>query len=524
MPIQEASERSPRPIIVRGQHILCGIDANDRAVFNSSGALLVLGGRIAEFGSLEHLSAAYPDAAVLGQAKDVVIPGLVNAHHHTGLTPLQHGTPFLPLELWLPRFIGWRPVDPYLDTLYSAIEMVESGVTTVQHIHGGPAGPREGWLAAPSAIMRAYRDIGMRASYSFMWRDRNRFVYGAQEAFLASLPHELRQLLESIISSAPSSVQELSEHFEALHQKFGNPDDALSCVQLAPANLQWCTPNSLLAQRQLAERYQVGLHMHLLETPYQKHFAQQDTGGTAVRHLADLGLLGPNMTIGHGIWCTEADIDLLAETGTCVCHNASSGLRLRSGVAPVKEFHQAGIKVALGIDQAGINDDRDMLQEMRVAWNLQRSPGHAFEPLSERQIFRMATENGAATTGFGNLIGRLEVGMAADVVVVDGEKLSRPYMDHDTEIVSALVQRAKCGMIRDVLINGHPVLQNGAITSIDKEAVLSEIEVSLQRPLTEAENARRSLSKKLHPYLVRFYADWPVPAAQAGYRSFNARQ
>lgn len=372
--------------------------------------------------------------------------------------------------------------------------------------------------------MRAYRDIGMRASYSFMWRDRNRFVYGAQEAFLTSLPSELREPLEGMISGSPSSIGELTAHFEALHDSFGAAKDGLSCVQLAPANLQWCTVESLVAQRKLAERYGVGLHMHLLETPYQRHFAEMDTGGTAVRHLSDLGLLGPNMTIGHGIWCTESDIDLLASTGTCVCHNASSGLRLRSGVAPVKEFHQAGIRVALGIDQAGINDDRDMLQEMRVAWNLQRSPGHDFEPLSERQIFRMATENGAATTGFGQLIGRLELGRAADIVVVDGALLARPDLDGDTDIVSALVQRAKCGMIRDVLIDGRPVLRSGRMTSIDKEAVLAELETSLQRPPTEAETARRVLAKALHPHLRAFYQDWPMPEPEAGFRSFNARR
>lgn len=515
---------STRPVIVRGRHILCGIDGDDRAELHAGGALLVSCGRIAELSSFEQLSLAHPGAEVFGSVGDIIMPGLVNAHHHTGLTPLQHGTPFLPLELWLPRFIGWRTVDPYLDTLYSAIEMVESGVTTVQHIHGGPTGPREAWLAAPDAIMRAYRDIGMRASYSFMWRDRNRFVYGAQEAFLASLPPELRQPLEGMIAGSPSSVGELTAHFEALHERFAAAEDGLSCVQLAPANLQWCTVESLVAQRKLAERYGVGLHMHLLETPYQRHFAKMDTGGTAVRHLSDLGLLGPNMTIGHGIWCTEADIDLLARTGTCICHNASSGLRLRSGVAPVKEFHQAGVRVALGIDQAGINDDRDMLQEMRVAWNLQRSPGHDFEPLSERQIFRMATENGAATTGFGQLIGRLEVGRAADIVVVDGALLSRPYLDGDTDIVSALVQRAKCGMIRDVLIDGRPVLRDGRIASIDKEAVLAQLELSLQRPPTEAETARRALANALHPYLRAFYQDWPMPAPEAGFRSFNARR
>ncbi len=518
------SPASIQSTIVRGRHVLCGVDGDDRAEIITDGALLIEAGRIVEIGPAAELITRHPGATCIGRPTDLVMPGLVNAHHHTGLTPLQHGTPFLPLEFWLPRFLGWRGLDPYLDTLYSAIEMIESGVTTVQHLHGGPVGPRERWRDAPDAIMRAYAEIGMRASFSFMWRDRNRIVYGADEAFLASLPPALREQLAAILATAQTSVATLTEHFEALAERWGRPADGMSRVQLAPSNLQWCTRESLVAQRDLAHRHDVGLHMHLLETPYQRRFAEMDTGGSAVRHLADLGLLGPRMTIGHGIWCSDADIALLAESGTCVCHNASSGLRLRSGIAPVKEFDRAGIPVALGIDQAGINDDRDMLQEMRLAWNLQRTPGHAYEPLSEARIFRMASEHGAATTGFAGLVGRLEPGRAADIVVIDWEQLARPYLDPDTEIVSALVQRARTGMIRDVLIDGHYVLRDGRIATIDKEKLLGEIEAALQRPPSEAETARRAFVKALDPHLRAFYADWPLPPAAEAYRSFNARR
>ena len=510
-------------MIVRGKYILCGIDDHDRPQILLDGAVRIADGRIAEIGPAETLLAAHPEAQCIGRPGDLVMPGLVNAHHHSGLTPLQHGTPFLPLELWLPRFIGWRALDPYLDTLYSAVEMIEAGVTTVQHIHGGPTGPREQWLGAPNAIMRAYAEIGMRASFSFMWRDRNRIVYGADDAFLATLPKPLAEQLAAILATSQTSIETLSEHFEALMERWGRSPTGMSRVQLAPSNLQWCTRESLIAQRDCAHRHDVGLHMHLLETPYQRHFAQRDTGGSAVRHLADLGLLGPRMTVGHGIWASDADIALLAESGTCVCHNPSSGLRLRSGIAPVKELDAAGVKVALGIDQAGINDDRDMLQEMRLAWNLQRTPGHAYEPLSEARIFRMASEHGAATTGFAGLVGRLEPGLAADIVVVDWEQLARPYLDPDTDIVSALVQRAKTAMIRDVLIDGQPVMRDGKLVTIDKDALLSEIEVALQRPPSEAEAARRAFTKAIDPHLRAFYADWPLPSPGGAYRSFNSK-
>ena len=93
------------------------------------------------------------------------------------------------------------------------------------------------------------------------------------------------------------------------------------------------------------------------------------------RYLEDLGLLGPQMTLGHGVWLTEADIERVAETGTMICHNASSNLRLRSGMAPFNHWAARGVRVAIGLDEAGINDDRDMLQEMRLVLRLHRVPG-----------------------------------------------------------------------------------------------------------------------------------------------------
>src|SRR4029453_17300416 len=150
----------------------------------------------------------------------------------------------------------------------------------------------------------------------------------------------------------------------------------------------------------------------------------------------------------------------VATTGTMVCHNASSGLRLRSGIAPVAALLDRGVKVALGIDQAGINDDRDMLQEMRVAWCLQRGPGHDAEPPGAATVFRMATEFGAATTGFGDRIGVLEPGRAADLVLIDWDAVAAPYLDAETPILDALLHRGKASAVRTSMVGGCVVLRD----------------------------------------------------------------
>ncbi len=130
------------------------------------------------------------------------------------------------------------------------------------------------------------------------------------------------------------------------------------------------------------------------------------------------------MTIGHGVWLSESDVERIADAGAHICHNCSSNFRLRSGMASLNLWERKGINTALGIDEAGINDDRDMLQEMRLARNVHRTPGMDDTPPTMAQILRMATAGGAETTGFRGQIGSLEPGRDADLVMIDWQKAS----------------------------------------------------------------------------------------------------
>ena len=135
------------------------------------------------------------------------------------------------------------------------------------------------------------------------------------------------------------------------------------------------------------------------------------------------------MTPGHGTWLNESDIELLAATGTCVCHNCSSNFRLRSGGAPLNVLEAKGVTTAIGLDEAGINDDRDMLQEMRMVLRAHRVPGMADDVPTPAQVLRMATVGGAMTTPFGRALGALVPGKAADMVLIDWEQVAYPYLD-----------------------------------------------------------------------------------------------
>jgi cytosine/adenosine deaminase-related metal-dependent hydrolase len=233
-----------------------------------------------------------------------------------------------------------------------------------------------------------------------------------------------------------------------------------------------------------------------------------------VRHLDNLGFLGTPLTLGHGVWLSADDIELIATTGTMLCHNASSNLRLRSGVAPLNHYLACGVRVALGLDEAGINDDRDMLQEMRLVLRVHRVPGMEDVVPTAPEVLQMATEHGAHTTGFASAIGTLAPGKAADLVVLNWHHIAYPYLDPGTAIVDAVVHRAKTTGVETVLVAGEPIFREGQFTRVNKTAVLEELAASLRVPLTPDEEQRQQLARAVFPHVQHFYDGWLDEAAR----------
>ena len=493
-----------------GGWVVTGVGDRGSAEVLRDAAVVHRDGSVVEVGPSATMRRKYPLAPVEGSADHAILPGLVNSHHHVGLTPLQLGTLDYPLELWLPNRLSARAVDLYLDTLYSAFEMIASGVTTVQHLHAWlPKGPLEQLHNISTKILEAYRAIGMRASYSFMVRDQNRAAYEADAEFLKRLPAETAKVLAAFLAAREVPFEDFLTLFEMVRNE--NEGQNLTRIQLAPANLQWCSDDALLTLKQKSDRAGVPMHMHLLETPYQKEYALRRTGTTAVKHLDKLGLLGPGMTLGHGVWLTEEDIEIVAATGTCICHNCSSNFRLRSGLAPLNAYMSKGITMGVGMDEAGINDDRDMLQEMRMVLRAHRVPGLREDEVPTcPQVLRMATEHGAMTTAFGATIGKLESGRFADAVMINVKRAFYPYQDDDVPMLDALLQRAKTDSVDAVFVNGDKIYENGKFTHVDRGEVLAELAEALSRPRTEAENHSRELRRLVVPHVEAFYRDYLV--------------
>ena len=506
--------------LIRGKYVVCRAVGDDESEIITDGAVFQRDGEIVEIGRYDDLNTRHQPDEVIGGPGFVVIPGLINAHHHSGLTPFQLGSPDLPLEPWVIAKFGQRDVDPYLDTLYCAMQMIESGITTVMHNHALrwlPEGAALGdWGAS---LIEAYEASGMRVAFSLFNRDQNHLVYEDNDRFLGSLPADLVTQVQEVFPFSPVSS---ADHLDLTAELIRRKQSDRVRVFISAHNVHWCSDEMLRDVKEFAGKHETGVHIHVQETIYQKMYGARHWGKTPLAHLNDLGFLGPEVSIAHGVWFTESDIDLMAETGTMLCHNPSSNLRLSSGVAPINRLLERGVTVAIGIDEAGINDDNDLLQEMRLAQKIHREPGVGVDSPSSHRIFDMATRAGAEVTFFGNQVGTLEVGKRADVVLVDLARITEPYLDPDTNIVDALVYRGRGTDVDTVIVDGEVLMRGRELTRVNKGEVIAELKASLGRPLKPHELRRLELSRDLLPHVTQWFANWELEQGDSHYR-YNAR-
>lgn len=511
--------------LIRGKHVVCKVTGRDTAEVVSDGAVVQRDGVIEVVGDYRELSARYPEAEVIGSGNHIVMPGLVNDHFHVGLTPFQMGAPDLPLELWSLHRIGVRAIDPYLDQLYGAVQMIETGTTAVQAIHSTPRGSGPVSMEIADKVVGAYQASGMRVSYAPSVVDQNSMVAGprgGETDFAAQMPADLAERYRSFMAPGYRPVDEIMPVLEDISRKYGDDQHERVRVTMAPSNVHRCSDELLTSIKDLAGRYNTGIHIHLQETVYQKLYGHTAYGKTPLQHLHEIGFLGPEVVCGHSVWATEEDLAIMAATGTNICHNASSNLRLQSGIAPMGRILEAGIKVAIGSDEAGLNDDKDLFQEMRLVLKLHRVPGIDLEPPTSHQVLEMATVNGAYASWFGDRIGTLEPGKRADMALVDMRNIEEPFLDPRVSVVDALVHRARGIDVDTVLVDGEVVLRDGQLTRVDKYDLFREIKAALDRPLTPQEEERRDLAMRVEPHLRRFYSE-AMPQDAEPFTAYNAR-
>jgi len=482
------------------------------------GAVAVSGETIGDIGTYEELAARYPDAQVMGGDQFLLIPGLINGHGHgRGLSSFQRGALDNTLESWIWDTRKSKPLPVYDDVSYCAAKLLKSGVTTTMHNHilTGAFPPEQEFYDA----IRAYKDAGMRVLFCPGIRNDNPLVYGDNKGFFASLPEHVQAALSS---PPPLSAEDYFIKVRALHSNYHSP---MCRIGLGPIGPQWCTKDLLQEIRRTARELEAPIHIHSLESVLQKIHGLTALGKSHIRFMEDIGFLGPEVVLAHGVWVTEDDIRLIAETGAGVTHQPSSNLRLRSGIAPVFRMLQAGIRVGLGLDGQGINDNDDFVQEMKLCHLLHRIPSLELNSphLSARQVFKMATETNASLLGFGPAIGRLEPGRCADLVLLDFKKMRYPYTDPAHDPIDVLLHRGSGAHVHTVMVSGRVIVEAGKVLTIEEEAIAAHLAEAASRPRIENERKLARAIDELKRHVIRYYGIWPKKVTKELYFRINSR-
>lgn len=473
----------------------------------ADGAVVVRGDTIVEVGDWSVLRRRHPRARVLGNGRQLLMPGLVDAHSHgRALSPIQKGVLNDYLENNLLDWAFMPPFDPELTAALGVVRHVRSGCTTLHHMGFDTEG--QGAAGLCDRAIRTYREGGIRLAFAPGVRNIDKLVLDSRP-FLATLPADLRAFAEPLVNLDSDRIEkEYFELFDHLHRTWDSPDLR---ILLSPSWAQACTERFLLRAKETAERLgRVPIHMHCVQTPIQKAFSLRRYGKTAIAWLDERGLIDDHVALGHAIWATEGDIEILAERRATVTSHPSCNLGMRNGLAPIYAMVRRGVNVALGLDDKTINDDEDAVMELRMLHKLHRVPSYDLrtEALDAYDVIAMGTLNGARAVGFGGRVGALESGMKADAILVDLDRvLHDPWCAPGLSIAEAFLHRAMGADVDTVVIGGRVVMEDRHFRTIDVPALYREIRKAA-RPITAIQRRRAEMLRRLKPHVQAWYAGW----------------
>jgi len=450
---------------------------------------------------------------------DLVMPGLINAHHHARVpTPVLMGCPDDFLEPWLLALKGLPPANGRLVTQASSIRQLRSGVTTVVH-SDGPSAPSL-YESLVHDRIEGYAATGQRVAFAVGYTDQNNWVYAPDETFIVSLPPELQaEVRQSPISGTGFTPAVYEDMFRRIERWARSRLGDLTHVLVGPLSPLWCSRESLEMMSHLCRTCGTGLHSHLLESVYQRQHAVSTIGTRVVPYLRGLDLLSARTSFAHAVWVTDSDIIELAETGTTVVHCPSSNLRLRCGIAPVIPMIRAGLPVALGLDANALDDDDDLFREARLASCIHFHPALASGHLSLANTFRMIFHGGARAALWEEKIGALRPGWQADIIGLSTERARTFSRSDSAGLFPGVLQRLRADDVRWVMVAGREVVRDGHFLKCDETVLLEELASEVAKGLSQASRNARFV-ERVRPYLFDFYLGEEAELGQPFYR-FN---
>ena len=455
-------------LLVKNAHLLT---MDDHQTELSDGGLFIRDGFIERAGP----TAGLPQEAdeVLDLTGHVLLPGLVNTHHHfyqtlTRAVPAaQDANLFNWLKTLYPIWALLQPEDIFLSTQTALTELALSGCTTASdHLYLFPNGSRL------DDEIAAAKEIGLRIHAS-----RGSMSLGESKGGLPP---------DSVVDTEESILKDSQRLIEKYHDP--NPG-SMAQIVLAPCSPFSVTRNLMKQSAKLAREYGVHLHTHLAETEDEEQFCMQMFGHRPVGYMQEVDWVGDDVWFAHAVWVNDEEIQVFAKHNCGVAHCPTSNMRLASGIAPIKEYRAAGVNVGLGVDGSASNDGSHLLAEVRNAMLLSRVKegitGYSLSDdpnrklMTAREALYLGTRGGAAVLGRKD-IGSLEPGKCADFFAVNLNRIEFSGM-HDP--VSAIVFGQPV-RVDYTVVGGRFIVKEGSVVPVEEEKLIEKHNQAAKRLLS----------------------------------------
>ncbi len=438
-------------IYIRGGWIIT-MDNARRII--KEGAVAIEDGYIVDIGKKEELDKKYRyySDIVINAEKDIVMPGLINTHVHLAQGLLRACAEYQPLIPWLrdriwPLQGNYKPEEALVSAKLVVAEMIRTGTTTF--LETGLVG-RYG----PDNIIEFIHESGIRAAVARHVMDMT--GYALEENILH----------EGLVELGDKSFKDTLR----LYNKYHGWDNKI-WIWFGPR-----TPGAVSVElyRKISEKareLKTGITMHLAEVKADVEYTLKKFGKKPVEFAEWVGLTGRNVVLVHVIWVDDNEISILARTSTSVSHNPCCNMKLGSGAAKIREMLDHGVNVALGTDGGPSNNDYDLLREMKHAALLQTLRKLDPTAIRAEEVLEMATINGAKALMIENMVGSIEKGKRADIIVVD---YWQPHLRPLNNPIAHLVFSATGLDVKHSIIDGKLVMYNREILTFNVDKVLEE--------------------------------------------------
>ena len=423
-------------LLIKGGTVVT-IDAQKRVIQN--GAVAVKGDTIVAVGSVADLVARYKPARVIDAAGGLVMPGLVNTHSHASMTLFRGLSDDVPLKTWLEKYI-WPAEAEYVNaqTVYlgaqlAIAEMIRSGTTTFNDMY-----------FFMDEVAKAASEAGVRVMIG---------------ETLIGFPTPNLKTWQETVPFVERQVQAWKDH-------------PLVTPAIAAHSPYTCSPELLKAAKELADRHNLKLHIHVSETQYEMDTSLAKKKLSPTAYLHSLGLLDARLIAAHCVVLSPQDIKLLAEARAGIAHNPESNMKLGSGAMPLPELLAVTNRVGLGTDSVASNNDLDMFDEMDTCAKLQKVKRNDPSAIGAKAIVFSATMGGARALGMEQRIGSLEAGKRADMVLIP---LDEPHLVPMYDPYSHIVYAVSGSDVDTVIVNGKVLMEKRRLLTMDEAAIMKKM-------------------------------------------------